>query len=102
MLHTFTLLSESEIGAELPITAQMARCILNALNSLENDEPVVQLPVNEFEDTFLVSMASHSEILKKEFQEGIITHIAHVSLRCDEDRVMYGLWKRLKSSAVLV
>jgi hypothetical protein len=100
--HTFSIFIHED--AKSPITTKMALCIEGVVNQITKQTQVIQLPVDEFEDTFLVRMASHSSTLSIELEKGIISHIAHVSLRCEDPNkklIMFGVWKRLKTSEVL-
>ncbi len=100
--HTFSIfIGES---AELSITAKMARAIEELVNKITKNVDVVQLPVDQFENMFLVRFGSNSDVLFEEVQNQIVSHIAHVSLKCEVEGkkiIMFGVWKRLKQSEVL-
>lgn len=82
----------------------MARAIEETVNKITKHVNVVQLPVDQFDDMFLVRFGSNSNLILDEVQREIISHFAHVSLRCEVEGkkiIMFGVWKRLKKSDVL-
>lgn len=97
--HTFTF-SDHE-AFQLP-SQPLARAILEVLNGLEDELEVAQIHELHFENTYLVKMALHSESLDQENKNGIIKHVAHVSLICDGIPTIIGVWERVGESKILL
>lgn len=100
--HTFAICITD---GKVPTTAKLTRSIEEIVNKITKNDMVRQLPVDKFDDYFLVRMGSYTHKLDIEHAAEIVAHIAHISLECEDPskkKVIFGVWKRLKKSEVLI
>lgn len=100
--HTFSIFIGPE--AKPSVTPKMARAIEEIVNKITKHDDIVQLPVEQFEETFLVRMGPYGESLAEEANKNIVSYITHVSLKCEvpeKKQIFFGIWKRLKVSEIL-
>ncbi len=99
--HTFVIcITDGRVST----TPKLARCIEETVNHITKNDMIRQLPVDQFDDYFLVRLGSYTHKLDTEHAAGIVAHITHISLECEDSskkKIIFGVWKRLKTSEVL-